>query len=347
MISKSDLEKILNLPDVILNKNRGFYGSYKVFSKYLGLKKTQDFIYGTFMHGWSPKEMNLYPEFIVCHNKKNSREYLERQDQVDFLRKKGFKNVYCIGNPIIYFPKINIKRIKNSLLIMPQHFSSQTLEDLSEIEFAYTKFLKPIISKFDFVLLCLYSDDFKKGNYQALRQLVKNTVEGANIEDMNAYERMVKLFCKFEYVTTNYFGSHVAYGSYFGCKVSVIGPQYLQNTEMFIKKTQLFKNVSKDKNDALINYQNEIIQKKYPKIYKRFICNPKNSKKNVEWGKLQLGEKYKKSPEELKKLLGLNNEWFYLCIIFRENKKEFIKKILMILKLYNFIKKLLKYKIII
>ena len=338
MITKSSLEKILDLPVIKKNSNLGFYGSYNVFSKYLGLKKTANFIYGTIMHGWSPPEMNLYPEFIVCHDNKNSREYLDRQDQVDFLKKKGFKNVYSIGNPIIYFPKINTKRIKNSLLVMPQHFSKFTIEDLYEVDIAYTEFLKPIISKFDIVALCLYSDDFKKKNYKSLRQLIKNIIEGANIEDINAYERMIKLFCKFEYVTSNFFGSHVAYGAYFGCKVSVIGPQYPQNIKMFVPKTQLFKNVSKNENDALINYQNEIIEKKYPKIYNRFVCNPKRAKKNVKWGKWQLGVKHKKSPEELKKLFGLNNEWFNLYMIFRENKKVFIKRILMIFKLWNLLK---------
>jgi hypothetical protein len=346
MTSNLDLEKTLDLPDIIKNKDLGFYGSYKVFSQYLGLKKTANFIYGTIMHAWSPKEMNLFPEFIISHNKKNSREYLDRQDQVDFLKKKGFKNVYCIGNPIIYFPKININRIKNSLLVMPQHFAKHTLEDLSKNDIAYTEFLKPKISKFDFVVLCLHPEDFEKGNYKSLRKLFRNIVKGAYIEDINGYERIIKLLCQFEYVTTNFFGSNVAYGAYFGCKVSVIGPQYLQKAEMLNYKFQLFKNVSKNENDALINYQNEIMQKKLPKIYNRFVCNPKRAKKNVKWGKWQLGEKHKKSPEELKKLLGLNNEWFNLYIIFRENKKVFIKRILMILKLHSFIKNLLKYTIL-
>jgi len=59
----------------------------------------------------------------------------------------------------------------------------------------------------------LWSSQFTEKGIEAIR--------GAGIADTNALNRMRALFERFEYVTTDGYGSHVFYALYFGAKVSI------------------------------------------------------------------------------------------------------------------------------
>jgi hypothetical protein len=341
---ENNLVKSLNLEDVIINEDTGFYGAYKVFSDYIGLSKIPKFFYGRFLHSWFPKELNVYPELIIgSFSRKNIRQYVDRKDQQDFLKKKGFKNIHSIGNPIIYTKKLEKVRVKNSLLIMPYHFHYLKNTSLDKTDNDYAIFLRKFIRKFDLVCLCLHSENYKnKKNYSKLRNLIPNIIQGANMYDINSYYRMARLFSLFEYVTSNEFGSHVAYASFFGCKVSVVGPnnklskkELLRHPGYNIKKNQPEITI----NSKIIDYWYSIYKKEMMfKWYCMFKCNPNDAKQNIKWGAEQLGYENKKTPNDLKELFCIDMTYKKLFVIFKEDKIIFIKGILIRLNLYNFFK---------
>jgi FkbM family methyltransferase len=287
-------------------RNNGHYGIKEIFSKYIGLKIVPSYIKGEVPHGWVGVERNLFPGLVAGFDGldfkiKEKRIYVARSDQENCLRKHKYKDVHAIGHPIIYIPKPNVKRILNSLLIMPKHSLPETTEDWTKSDIAYTNFLKKFINKFNFVCLCIHQTDLKKNNWKRLRNLIPNLVEGASENDINSYYRISELFSIFEYVTSNDFGSHVAYASYFGSKVSIAGPIPTFKKSDYSKLT-LFRNSPK-----LLDVIEDWHKKKLLwKLYKQFVCNPINAKEHKLWASWQLGQQCKKSSKELKKLFYWN-----------------------------------------
>ena len=315
-------KKYLKLTKIKI-KNNAEYGIHRIFAKYIGLKNVPNYIKGEVPHGWLGVERNAYPGLLVgsdglTFKVKDRRFYVARADQEEALRKYKYKDVHSIGHPIIYIPKPNVKRIPNSLLIMPGHSLLVTTEDWSESDIAYTNFLKKFINKFDFVCLCIHQDDLKKNNWQRLRKFVPNLVEGASENDINTYYRIAELFSIFEYVTSNDFGSHVAYASYFGSKVSVAGPRPNFNKN-FCTKLKLFRNSPK-----LLDIIDKWNKKKlHWKLYKQFICSPINAKEHKQWASWQLGEQCKKSGAELKSLFYWNQLFLILIPYYIKIKRTY------------------------
>jgi len=281
------------------------YGDLKIFSSYLNLKKIPRLVSGEITHGWIVREFNIDPDLVLGsnglgHKRKAERFFVARKDQEDYLRSQGFQDVHAIGHPITYIENLGkVKRIENSLLVMPSHSLPETLEDWHETDLLYADYLCDYIKGFDCVALCLHSADIEKNNWRNLKKLIPLIFEGALLNDRNTYLRMAQLFSSFEYVTSNDFGSHVAYASYFGAKVSVCGPRpkwersYYESMTLYKNSPQLL-NIEEDR------YINNCFVEWYP----QFNCFPRNAQLNIEWAKKELGTQCKRTRTELKELLG-------------------------------------------
>lgn len=284
----------------------GAYGDQKVAAQYCGLQSVPYPIKGEWQHGWIAPERNIHPEFVIgsdgrsYQRRKRYTFYVARQDQVSYLRSQGYKEVHAIGLPILYVQAPQVKRIPGSLLVMPAHSLPETKEEWDADE--YARYIKSIAPRFSLVFICVHKSCIEKSNWvSAFRDMGIQIIEGADERDQNSYFRLASLFSKFEFVTTNTFGSQIAYASYFGCKVSVAGP-HLKWEKKDFENLIFYKNCPALL-DILEQWNNENVM---AKAYPQFCCNPWDAQRNVDWASWQLGMQCQKKPEDLKMLFGWN-----------------------------------------
>lgn len=294
------------LPDTLNCKHNSEYGDAWIVAAYCGFSEIPQPFSGEWQHGWMMPERNFHPEFVIgndglSRNRKSKKYLVARKDQVDYLQSEGYTNVTAIGLPIIYVPKPNLERIPKSLLVMPVHSLSDTEEQWNDEE--YAQYIESVCTDFDDIVLCLHSSCMKKGNWiNAFRKRNVKVVLGADPHDCNSYLRLAHLFNRFEFVTSNEMGSHIAYAAYMGARTSIAGPGPRFEKADY-SKTEFYRNVP-ELLDVLDSwYKEEFFKKHFGFLY----CDPQNAKLNVEWAEFQLGEIHKKSPPELASILGWNS----------------------------------------
>ncbi len=288
------------------------YGDNYVAAKYCGFSKTPKKINGEWQHGHIVPERNFNPELVIGSDglskfRKEKKYYVARQDQVNYLYKEGFKNVIPIGLPIIYLNKPREKRILNSLLIMPGHSLSGI--DYQAEEEKFINRIKYLFPTFDLVVCCLHMNDFEKNIWvKAMEKEGIATIVGANENDSNTYFRLASLFSQMEYLLTDSFGSHVAYASYFGCKVSIIENDYissdikLKNWNKLKAFAPFYINNPNFKYSFIKRLDEEIKEK-----YSFFYCPLREAKYQIEWAYFQIGADNIRSPADLKLIFGWEN----------------------------------------
>lgn len=199
-----------------------YYGALQVAAEYCGLRTVPARYPGSWQHGTWPPWQKIQPEVIVYNAPKSDRCFVARQDEVAFLEAGGYRKVRAIGLPIIYTKPSGLQRIPKSLLIMPTHsLASDVLVPSTE---QYVREIASIKNRFGLVAACVSTHCIAKGLWTS--QFIDEGIQvirGAGIDDLNALKRMRALFDTFEYVTTDSYGSHVYYASYFGAKVSIWG----------------------------------------------------------------------------------------------------------------------------
>lgn len=269
----------------------GAYGDIKELAAYCGLNYLQCRLSGEWQHGWIPLERNFHPEWVIgssgesrLHRTKQTY-FVARLDQSEFLSECGYLKVRAIGHPYIYTRKKNYTRRKNSLLIMPSHSTVESTAGRDESIASYLKYVSSIRHQFNEVCACVYHADMDYYAHQ-FNSLNIKVIEGSHESDQNSYLRMLSLGSQFEYMTTNYFGSQVAYFSYVGCKVSVAGPKP-EITVEWLKSLQFYQNAPFCLNS--FDYLNNIVESSYS----CFLVRPWEAVARVEWAQKQLGEKYK------------------------------------------------------
>ncbi len=124
-------------------------------------------------------------------------------------------------------------------------------------------------------------------------------VTGADPNDRNALKRIQTLMSSFEFVTTNGFGSQLAYAAYFGAKPSVYGPYATVRSEDF-KQDYLYVYHPKLLAPAIQAISEEQLRRNCP----QFFCHPREAKADVEWGRFEVGEPNKVSPRQMRSLFG-------------------------------------------
>ena len=213
------------------------YGALSVAAQYAGTAIPEQPFNAVWQHGCIEPWLTFSPN-LLCFNTPDAERKMilvARKDERKFLHRNSFKNVRAIGLPFAYVPPSGYPRHPKSLLVVPTH---TLLGDSFPDKEVFKKYVSEIVnvrSKFQDIFACihpscrdngLWVDDFQAAGIQV--------VYGAHIDDANALKRMRCLFDQFEYVTTNGWGSHVAYALYCGAKVSVFGTKpgwLMQNME--------------------------------------------------------------------------------------------------------------------
>lgn len=293
----------LELPAFLSRPFNYAYGDNYTAALYCGFTNVPNPINAEWQHGWIIPERNCIPDFVIGSDglsatRKNKKYLVARADQVHYLKTEGFTNVTSVGLPIVYTQKPNVSRKKGSLLVMPVHSLSDTEENWDDE--AYAAYIESISHQFTEVVLCLHIACFKKGNWMnAFKKRNIEMVIGADPDDCNTFKRLAILFSRFEFVTSNEFGSHLAYAAYFGAKPSIAGPKPKFEKKDY-EKTVFYKNAPKVLDIVEQWYLEDFFKKRYAFLY----INPAEANECIDWAAFQLGDDQRKSPAELKKLLG-------------------------------------------
>lgn len=278
------------------------YGDAFVAAAYCGLPSPPSPVPYEWTHGWLPPEYNVHPELVVGSDGRSQKRkdtatiFVAREDQRTYLASQGYKKVRAIGHPIVYLTTPAVTRMPRSLLVMPGHSLPEMIDDLNEDE--YVAYIISVAPRFSRVVVCLHQHCIDKGNWvEPFRKRGIEVVAGAQDEDANTYLRMAALFSQFEFVTTNMFGSHVAYASLYGAKVSVSGPMPDWKRECR-EGLVIYRNAPELLDVIETWHRDKIIERAHP----QFICEPDQAQENVAWARVQLGMDKRLSPKELKKL---------------------------------------------
>jgi predicted O-methyltransferase YrrM len=321
-------EEIKRLYPIVVKNNHTF-GDAWVATKYCGLQEIPSQISGEWQHGHIIPERNMHPEFVIGSDglsrlRKNANYLVSRQDQVNYLKSENYTRVYAIGLPMIYVEKPNVSRIKDSLLIMPMHTLEETTENFDEE--AYLRYIDSISDKFSYILCCLHKACFTKKYWIDLFEKRNiEVIQSADVEDANSLDRLAYLFSRFEFVTSNEFGSHLAYASFFGAKPSIAGPRASWKKDDY-KQLTFYKNAP-ELLDILQDWrEKDFIKECYPFLF----CEPYLAKTQQEWANFQLGLKHKQNAPELIKLFGWDVS---------NQKSSFLSQIRMLTSPKNFLKR--------
>ncbi|HEX2861388.1 MAG TPA: hypothetical protein VHN79_07095 [Lacunisphaera sp.] len=203
------------------------YGSFHVASAYAGLAMPSRYtVNGIWQHGVFGPWQQFSPHVLV-YNAPGAPErpvFVARQDEAELMRRSGYKQVRAIGMPILYAPEPQVERAPGSLLVVPTHSLTGDNHADRSLFGRYADSIKALIGHFQKITVCIHPNCRRNGLW--IKEFSVPNIEivyGAETGDANALLRMRSLFAQFEFVTTNEWGSHVAYALAFGTRVSIAG----------------------------------------------------------------------------------------------------------------------------
>lgn len=283
-----------------------YYGARRALCKYAGLDPNKYSLEWIWQHGWIRDRLLVDPAIILTskHSAKRNKSFLvANRQQQEYLRQHGYRKVKAAGMPMIYAstPETELKRIPKSLLVMPMHSLESTRRKSNFDE--YAALVNELKKEFDHILVCLHYSCIKNNFWmKEFDRYDIPWIEGANLFDQNCISRLQAFFMQFEYVTTNGYGSHLPYSTYFGAKTSIYGefprrdPKDYVNDKFFRQFPHLLKTYF-----SLLD--EKVVREDMPLLF----CHPTESKPHREWGSRELGCEHKLSREEAKKLF-INNK---------------------------------------
>jgi hypothetical protein len=305
MFTQSDSEFSIDLPEPIEFTPRNVsehYGAAGVAAAYCGISPPFPLPPGVWGHGWVPSYVAAQTEttvkYLELHRIRRGVEHfwVGRKSDEEILQKLGWP-ARAIGSPITYAPEEPVQRRPGSLLVMPLH----SLEDESHLNWsgrAYADLISQIKDRFAEVVVCVYASCAKNGFWvNDFKARGFHVITGTHWRFANGLERIRTILSSFEYVTTNGFGSHLAYAAALGAKVSIFGPMQEVTAEE-MKHDQGYH----PKNRWLESYFDAISEAGLRANLPFLFCNPWEAQERVEWGRAEIGWDMKVSPDELRRL---------------------------------------------
>lgn len=273
-----------------------YYGASRVIADAMGVLHVDPDACFHWTHGCHYNS----PYFIEClarFPRLGGNYLVGTREQRGFLMDNGFENVYAVGNPIVYAPETAVSRRLGSLLVMPPHLTSHTKVAFAEAD--YIEYIESIRDQFTQVVCCVSLTCWEAGGWgKAFEKIGIPCIRGAGINDTNALYRMRSIFDGFEYMTTNSMGSHIAYASALGCKVSVAGPLMGLKRE-HVKDEPFYKEHPHLLDAFSLESLADGIRKQRPEVF----VEPKYARDNTEWGRGRIGWDNRLPIDSLAKLL--------------------------------------------
>lgn len=265
--------------------DNNWYGDRYIFSKYCRVKDKPAF--ASIQHGYLPiknyKSNEPYGKRTIT-----STPWLVWNDKIAmFSNKRGIKNIIPIGSVFIYLEKIyffKIKKKPRGTLIFPVLSQPQgkVENDFDKI----VKYLKKNYSAPYTISVSTYDIKRIKKKYKDVKFLTFGS-RG----DQNYLKKLFLEISNHRNVVCVYPGSPLIYSIYLKKKVNISKEYFLKNLDKLKKKE--------------IRYDHNLFLKDLSK-YGINIKNL-NDKMNRSKIKIILGNKFIKTPKELKKILGWNS----------------------------------------
>lgn len=277
---------------------QSLYGAADIAAKYCGLGSPPSPMPGHWQHGWKAAHRRLNAQYEMGELEPlspNDFFWVARKDQEDCLKAEGLTHARAIGLPCVYTPRSHFPRQANSLLVMPAHSLDYTRHDWKFDEYADQ--IDSIRGAFDEVVACVHQSCFERGLWvDSFRKRNIPVVVGAHTSDPLTLYRLEAFLSSFGYVTTNSHGSHLAYGAFWGARVSIFGsyanmrPEDFSNTPLY----QRFPELIRPAVDAI---NEDAMRVHYPNL---FVDHPLDAKELQQWGAKELGDDCKLSPKQLR-----------------------------------------------
>lgn len=287
------------------------YGANLIARDYAQVNIVDPEIDGYWMHGWIPAYHNKHTAFIALHKKDGQGagydyegqirqekeevcQWVSRKDQADFLLADGYKHVKAIGLPIAYIGEANVRRIPGSLLVMPPHSHKSHGADDPLAE-AYADAIADCKRNFEHIWVCLHEDDLAKRQWvDSFEKRGIGVFPSADQSDPFTLRRLHAILSSFEYVTTNGYGSHIAYAAYCGAKPSIFGPfaEFPRDRIVRTHSVKMF--------PELVDLAYELCTEKALRAHYQFLfVDPHKAVDLRDWGRAEVGEPNRLSPREL------------------------------------------------
>jgi hypothetical protein len=274
-----------------------FYGHVHLLAKYCGLEGSP-WINGYLQHGWNATDG--FGNYLGSRRTANKFVWSKRCESI--IKENGKKNVFAIGAPWLYLPDVYpqaTNQNKSGVVAYPAH--SSTGAKLGDISLEYANFLN---HKYGEVTVVLHRYDFAKTqikqNYESVGHLVKTHGNGTPWEsgfDPMFLKNQRDLLSNFSTVVSNSMSTPVLYASSLGLKVEIGGPIDYSVTNPDDKASQA--------GDGKTNWNSLIYQR--PDLWKE-----------------ELGIDCKKSPQELREILGWNKKSNISTTFFLARAKDLI-----------------------
>jgi len=238
--------------------------------------------------GYPLKNNYNIPTIVADENIKNA------------LLNRGFQNVIAGGIPFSYISCSNLKKIKDSLIIIMPHSLEYTKFSKKEKFNELIESINELSKKYYKVDCLIYYDDFKKKIYDKYLQNSNiNIICGARANSKNALVNIRALFDQYEYVTSHCMGSALLYAMFCDCKVSLIEPFFnysyeFWESDLYLKENNLIEIM-------YYNHSKEYIKKNYDFLFK---ADPKLAEKNYNLAKNLIGVSNKLTNKNIKNILG-------------------------------------------
>lgn len=282
---------------------KNLYGSDFIAAQYCGLNNIPRAARGLWMHGWSDIRAVRTPlEFFGITIP--SRKTLLLVSTLKFkkmVKEHGFTNVVAIGLPFCYVKEIDIKPVPGSLLVIPPH-SIEGVEFVGADISNYADYINSIKKNFSTIEALVYHYDYDSNSpiMQAMKKINIKIIRGADDQCNNTLNNIYQVFKRFDFMTTNCEGSHIAYAAACGLKISISGPFFSWKKNNLVN-VDFYKDYPKYSASNLLQEESNVRAR-----LGQFFVDPNKSNRCEDWGKQEIGYFNKLSPFMLKHILGWN-----------------------------------------
>lgn len=214
------------------------YGALQTAAAYAGVALPARYrLGGIWHHGCFGPWYEFCPELLVNFAPGAAARpvFTAREEQAAVLRGHGFGRVRAIGLPFVYAPESDVARVPGSLLVMPTHsLAGENHPDRAPFE-RYADAIARCAAGFRHVTVCVHPNCARNGLWvREFEARGFTVVYGAQNNDAHALRRMRTLFAAHETVTTNDWGSHVAYALAAGARLAIHGEPVTSTWRTFL-----------------------------------------------------------------------------------------------------------------
>lgn len=279
------------------------YGSLAIAAAHAGVTLEADHkLNAIWQHGCDGPWVDFSPA-LLCNNAPDAKKlpvFVARREQAELLLAAGYSQARAIGLPIVYTQATGVARQPRSLLVMPTHtLAGEQPSDRAAFE-TYADEIKAVARDFARVTICIHPSCRQNGLWvKEFSSRGFEIVHGAQNTDRNALPRMRTLFEQYETVTTNGWGSHVAYALAFGAKVSIHGTQPRRTEADYLRDATWAADPA-----ALKQWLSDDTARREREFLAPFLVPPAAAVANIECGRALIGWDNRLASTEMAQLLA-------------------------------------------